>query len=75
MEDTTTGSQSYLTITGNLITSDGSEPIISTIGSFNVLIRSQVTSNSLSSGSSLTEDEHNKLMLTKQILNGVNALQ
>ena len=64
-----------LVIVGNIITSDASSPFVPTVGAFNAVIYSQVSANSLSSGSGLTVDEHNKLMLTKQILNGVNALQ
>jgi len=39
-----------LTVVGNVITDDESSPFIATVGSFNVSIRSQVTSNSITSG-------------------------
>ena|SRR3990167_6058513 len=51
-----------LIVIGNLITDDGSPPIIATVGDYNVLIRSQITSSSLSSGESgLTQAESDKL--------------
>lgn len=36
-----------LNVIGNLITDDGSDPFVDTLGSFNVRIRNQVTSNSI----------------------------
>ena len=66
-----------LVVVGNVITDDESQPIVATTGAFNVVVRSQITSNSLtvSGGSALTQEEHDKVMLNQKILNGVNALQ
>lgn len=65
-----------LVIVGNIITDDESYPIANTVGAFNVVVRSQITSNSLTitSGSGLTQEEHDKVMLASKILNGVNSL-
>jgi len=52
-----------LTVTGNVITSDGSDPFVNTTGSYNVRVKFVVTSNSLTGGgSALTQEEHDKLM-------------
>ena len=54
-----------LTVTGNVITSDDSDPFVNTTGSYNVKIKSVVTSNSLTgSGSALSAEENTQLMKT-----------
>ena len=67
-----------LTITdGILVVFGGGDPFINTNGAYIVRINYQqpVQAITITSGSGLSTDEHNKLMLTPQILNGVNALQ
>lgn len=65
-----------LTITeGILVVDGGGDPFIDTDGNFTVRINYQQPVNVITVGSGLSSEEHAKLMLTSQILNGVNALQ
>lgn len=54
-----------LTVTGNLFVDGGGSPFVSTVGSYNVLINLVLSNNavtvSVSSGSGLSTEEHNKL--------------
>jgi len=52
-----------LSITGNVITDDDSDPFVNTVGSFNVRTKFVVTSDAISiqSGSGLSQEEHDRL--------------
>lgn len=47
-----------LTILGNVITSDNSDPFVSTVGTFNVRVKFVVSSNSISAGSGLDSTQN-----------------
>ena len=67
-----------LVITGNLFTEDGSNPLVNTLGNYNVLtqitvpVQAQAMATSGGSGS-LTTEEHNKLMATATKADVINA--
>src|SRR3990167_8138042 len=56
-----------LTVTGNIITDDESDPFVSTVGSFNVRIKFVVSANSITVG---LDDIKNNVALIKQVENG-----
>ena len=67
-----------LVIIGNLFTEDGSNPLVNTLGNYNVLtqitvpVQAQAMATSGGSGS-LTTEEHNKLMAAATKADVINA--
>ena len=67
-----------LVITGNLFTEDGSNPLVNTLGNYNVLtqltvpVQAQAMATSGGSGA-LTTEEHNKLMAAATKADVINA--
>ena len=68
-----------LVITGNLFTEDGSNPLVNTLGNYNVLtqitvpVQAQAMATSGGGSGSLTTEEHNKLMATATKADVINA--
>src|SRR3990167_3731665 len=57
-----------LTVTGNVITDDGTDVFVNTVGAYNARIKYIVSSNSLKSGSGLSTEEHDRLMKSLTIV-------